>query len=272
MLRTKILLFVVALAPITASALTSPDKFPVGEKKFSGYVAGTLSSNAFQPSESNSDQSMDLTFSLTYLLKNKDRLEFRTGASQQINHGRENTLSDSLIGYTFDTWFSHGDDITSDLTFRATLPTSEAAQDRRQIGSLSALAPLSWSATDQISVLYLPRISRHVYEYESPVNGGANFVEWDVLNHVAAYYRLSDKWLLSANTYFISQKPFNEDWRALRFGNGFTAQYTVMKTARISAGYSNRGAIYSTDRGPDEVYNLYDRNSATYFVSYTHSF
>lgn len=275
LLRLSVLSLLTTISITSIANTTLLDNENTGST-WSGYVSGTYLSNAYQSDSAKNQQTATLRTSINYKLGDGHKINFRAGANQLINRpagstAEATTFRDSSIAHVV-SGLTGDSAIKMNLRTDLMIPTAKTTRKKNQYTSLSITPTLYMSPFDNATIYYIPSLTRNIYESKNPVNGGANFIEWEVLNYFSLYYSLSDKFAVTATTYFVSQKPFDKSWRALQFSNGLSLDYSVAKKSTFTLGYSNSGSFLQPEKGPDQTYDLYDRDGATFYLTFTQSF
>ncbi|PVZ65490.1 hypothetical protein [Pelagibaculum spongiae] len=239
----------------------------------------TYSSNAFRPGTTVNSQSLSVDLAAGYKLSSNRSLSAVVGLYQEVaggTNGREDTFTDLLLGYHRSKWLEPSDLLHVGYTFRLQLPTSESAtEDYRRWFALRAQLPMSIKLSEfgieDWSLSYVPQISRAFYENKTGA-AGSSLVEWTISQSLGLFGALTEDLSVGISSYIRSVKPFNQSFIAPRYGFSAELSYVINDEIEISTGYSNQGAIYKNEVGPDETFALYDKETSEFFISTVYSF
>ncbi|PVZ70261.1 transporter [Pelagibaculum spongiae] len=251
--------------------LLLPFQIGAQEQPWSATIATAASTNAYQYGETDNARSLSLDIIANYKIATNQTLTLLSGVSQDLDDGKEDGFSNSWIFYKNAAWKNITPDTDVSYRFGLQLPTSEYSNKTKKYAALRAELPMVYSIqSDWLkgwNFGFTPRLTRNFYERTTPIEGSRAFVEIELRGAASLSGDLANNLSASINGYFRRDKPFDNGWRSPRYGLGFDLSYSLPEDFSVSAGFSNQGALYDSERGDKGDVSLIDREGTEFYLS-----
>ena len=119
--------------------LVIPLQVGAQEQPWSATIATAATTNAYQYGDQKNSRSLSLDIIANYKITTNQKLTFLSGASQDLDDGKEDSFSNSWIFYKNAAWKNITPDTDASYRFGLQLPTSEYSKKAKKYGNHSAL-------------------------------------------------------------------------------------------------------------------------------------
>ncbi len=269
-----IIMFVLLITSLKAFAATTSTKLSTQDSindfwdRVSGSTSNTYQNNGFV--DANKSSSLDSWNRLNYKMTSVDSLNLDFVINKNFTGEEKWTINDPFIGYTRSNIFKTKSS-SFGLGFRVGIPLSESSRlTQNKITYLSVVPSFSFNY-GIYSFAALAILTRHIYEYESDINGSINKM-WSLTSLLVNSFQLAKKWSTTVVLVYVNTVNFGNAAQADQFFHDESISYQVNKSLSFSVGHSIGGRLVDYSSGRDEVFNLYDIKASQFYTNFQYNF
>lgn len=263
---TYMLILLTAAENVYAAETTVVESNKSFLSKFSSSLSSTLSTDTKTFNDESKSVGSEFELTSSYSLNSKNSFGLRTSVEKGLTQGREQSLGNTVLSWRYNNLYNF-QKLSLSSSVNLILPTNK---DSRIIEGLNFAAEASIVAAlafnDKVSFAYIPRITKNFHEYKTS-KFSENNVEYRLTQVFSLSYQALEKLSVGQTLIYANSWSYFGTQRDPGYVSISQLGYDFSSKLSASIGVANGGAIFGTQRGPDQRIQFFDQNRSSYFTS-----
>lgn len=267
----KSVLFSISILLVSIQTLEAYELSSKKAKYISTTISTTLSTDTQDIAALSKSYNSEFEITPRFVL-GSDILSLRFQFEKELSQGRNSSLGNTTLGWSRANLWSNND-LSLSTSVSVVLPTSKKSSILDGLyNTLEFSMVFKYLVLDNFSLTYIPRISKNFHRYTTSFLNEKNNVNYRVLQILSGDYQLTDKLNAGVTLIYVDSWSYYGTQRDDSYLTISQASYNLNSQISVALGVMTGGAVYNTQRGPDQRVELFDQNTSSYFTSLEYVF